>query len=114
VQPLQIEELHANGRSVEQECLMVYRKGERTPKEVAQDYPHHVAIRVPPRGLGQRLDKLHAWCQSRRLDYATMGLQSGMTDMVCFCFKDDTLAEEFRAALPRIRAPRGSAFDLKR
>lgn len=93
---------------------MVYRKGERTPRIVEREYPHHVAVRVPPNGLGQRLNRLHDWCKGRRLDYATMGLKSGATDMLCFCFKDNVVAEEFRAALPRIRAPRASAFDWGR
>lgn len=81
---------------------MVRRKGERTAKQVERDYPHVVAFRVPPRGLGLRLHRLHGWCAARRVDYASMPFRIGQTDFACFCFKSEELAQEFQLSSPRI------------
>jgi hypothetical protein len=79
---------------------MVYRKGELTPRRILRDWPHHVLVRVPGEGLGNRFMEMKAFCQGR--DHKTAGAlglaqSRGWSDAMWWCFKSETDAEAFRA-----------------
>jgi hypothetical protein len=53
---------------------MTRRKGERTSAQVDRDYPYQVEIEIPEGSLGTRLNAMYAFCDERRLDYATRSI----------------------------------------
>ena len=69
-----------------------------TPKwKVQAEYPHVVALRVPEAGFGIRLNRMHALCIERGMDYATTSQRAGLTATLEFRFKSEADAAAFRA-----------------
>src|SRR3954468_22601576 len=74
---------------------MVYRKGERTKRQIDQGWPHQVAVVVPGSGLGRLLNDMHAFCAA--LDHKTRSaLQLGRPDLAVWCFARLEDAAAFR------------------
>lgn len=64
-------------------------------KQIDRDYPHQVEIVIPPGGLGQTLDALHAWAMRAGLDYKTRSVRFPV-DAMRWCFREAAAAEAFR------------------
>jgi len=79
---------------------MTQRKGEVTKKQTDRDYPHQVAILIPPGGLGARSMAMHAWCDGRGVPYRTRAdrrREPTPSDHTRFCFDDPAHADAFHA-----------------
>jgi hypothetical protein len=73
---------------------MVRYKGQVTAKQIERENPYFVEIPIPERGLGRRLDAMHAWHSARGIP-PKMG--SGGLWTARFCFGEAETAQTFVA-----------------
>jgi hypothetical protein len=68
-------------------------KGRLSHKQIERDFPHLVDVRIPPDGLGRRLDEMDAWHLARGL----RALRSSACLWTArFCFADTATATAFK------------------
>ena len=71
-------------------------KGRQSPKAIERDFPHHVDMVVPERGLGRRLDAMYDWHQVRGIKaHHGRGRREGERDIIRWCFADQATAADF-------------------
>ena len=73
---------------------MSYRKGERTFRMNARDFPHIAEIDIPEGGLRDRLMDMHEWHRVRGLESYNGG---GSIFVLRWCFADPAHADGFAA-----------------
>ena len=75
---------------------MTQRKGERTTAQYARDSPYIVELKIPPNGLGTKLDLIHEFHRKRGLDIRRgRGQRRDDQDYVRWCFANHNDAEAF-------------------
>jgi hypothetical protein len=77
--------------------LMTIRKGEVTYRRIAREFPHQVAIRIPPGGLGMRSMEMHEFCKERGPHHTKSDRRRDLGDFTRFCFADRAHADAFEA-----------------
>lgn len=73
------------------------------PRRNERDYPHIVEMRIPPGGLGNRLNDMHQWHHNHFLESrsghgrtASEGFE--IVTFIRWCFKDPRDAEDFKGS----------------
>jgi hypothetical protein len=75
---------------------MTRYKGRTSQKATEREFPHVVEIAVPPRGLGKRLDAMHAFHAERGIS-ACLGRGRDGKDHLRWYFADARTAVSFAA-----------------
>jgi len=70
-------------------------KGRSTSKTFKRQFPHIVEIAVPPRGLGKRLDLMHAFHSDREIKACLGRGRRDNKDYLRWYFADPTTAASF-------------------
>jgi hypothetical protein len=80
----------------------MYRKGERTPRQIRRDFPHVVEIEIPGSGLRRRVAVIHRWLDTNagKDNYAFTRRHERATirEWLQVRFKDPALADAFGRA----------------
>ena len=83
-------------------CEPMYRKGERTPRQIRRAFPHYVEIEIPGSGLRDRAAVIDRWLDANagRANYAFTWRQERATirEWLQVRFKEPALADAFRQA----------------
>jgi hypothetical protein len=67
-------------------------------KAVEKDYPHHIDMIVPPRGLGNRLDAMYAFHARQGIRaHRGHGSHNSERTVIRWCFADPQIARAFAA-----------------
>jgi hypothetical protein len=92
--------------------VMARYKGRMSPKTIERDFPHVVEIAVPPRGLGKRLDAMHAFHAARGVKACIgLGRREDNLDYLRWYFSSPKMAAAFAAEFggTYLRAPTKNA-----
>jgi hypothetical protein len=77
---------------------MTRYKGRTSQKAIEREFPHVVEIAVPPRGLGKRLDAMHAFHAERSISACLgRGRREDNKDYLRWYFADAHTAASFAA-----------------
>jgi hypothetical protein len=75
---------------------MARYKGQRTFAMNERDFPHLVAIPIPPGGLGMTLNQMHDWHRQNGVQHhGGSGGRREQTDYATFCLADPATADAF-------------------
>ena len=78
---------------------MAQRKGERTAAQNESECPYIIELKMPPNGLGAKLDLIHEFHRQRGLDIRRgRGERRNDQDYVRWCFANREDAEAFEKA----------------
>lgn len=75
---------------------MTRRKGERTTAQNERECPNIIELKMPPNGLGAKLDLIHEFHRQRGLDIrGGLGQRRNDQDFVRWCFANREDVEVF-------------------
>jgi hypothetical protein len=69
--------------------------------EAERRFPVRVRVAIPPRGFGERLNRMHAWlddnCGADGWEITPAGMRGVINDAIAVYFRDATMAAAFAA-----------------